>query len=99
MVLFIIQLVRLVTIVLLVWTENTTASDAYPLISSIHEVTNVGIRSHIFTFYDNVWLGYNAYNHPSEGVNGILFPRWEFHDGSRWEFVLCACQRLGGNWK
>ena len=75
MVLFIIQLVRLVTIVLLVWTENTTASDAYPLISSIHEVTNVGIRSHIFTFYDNVWLGYNAYNHPSEGVNGILFPR------------------------
>lgn len=40
-VLFIIQLIRLVDIALVVWTGSVAAANAYPLISSVHEVSNV----------------------------------------------------------
>ena len=81
MILFSIQLVRLVLASLEEWMSSLAVlkavSKAYPLICSIHEMFNVIIKSDISTlhFADNVGiLGYNTYDHPGAGVNGILFP-------------------------
>ena len=51
---------------------------SYDLILGINQMLNVSIDkldTSAFYFADNVsWLGYNTYNHPGAGVNGILFP-------------------------
>ena len=105
MILFSIQLVRLVLASLESWTSNLAVVKAYPFIGAIHENFTVTIRSDISTshFADNMTiLGYNTYNHPGAGVNGIFFPRRELHGGSCWEFTFCAYQRFEpnfGNWK
>ena len=78
MILFSIQLVRLVLVSLEDWAGSLAVFKAYPLIFAIHEMFNVIIKSDISPFYfaDNVAiLGYNTYNHPGASVNGILFPR------------------------
>ena len=51
MLLFSIQLVRLVTGILACWTDNVGADYAYPLIPGIHGMLNVSIRSDIFYIF------------------------------------------------
>ena len=73
MILFSIQFLRLVIGI----ADPVPVPRAYSLFVAIQEMFNVIIRSDISTFHftDNVAiLGYNTYNHPGAGVNGILFP-------------------------
>ena len=95
MILFSIQLVWLVLASLDVWVDSLAVLKAFPMIVVIHRMFNVIIESNTSTFHfaDNVAvLGYNTHHHPGTGVNGILFPRREFHGGSCREFTFCACQ-------
>ena len=86
MVLFSIQLARLVvTIVITIITTDGAANDAVYLIAGIHEMLNVIIKighCYIILLITLASLGYNAYHYLGAGVNGIIFPRREFHGRS-----------------
>ena len=87
MVLFSIQLFRLVIASILVWTDVAfKLNNVYPFIIGIHQMLNVIIRSDIFLLFILLiicgYIGHNTYNHSSASVDGILFPRREFHGGS-----------------
>lgn len=73
MVLFSIQLVRLVVYAI----QTPTAYEAYLLVVPIHEMLNVIIGSVITTILilliTWIWLGHNTYTHSGAGLNGIVF--------------------------
>ena len=84
MVLFSVQLFRLVVANVWVWTESGVASNTYSFITGIQKMLNVIIHA-ISTFLLLImWAikGNNTYHHPSASINGIFFPRREFNDGS-----------------
>ena len=83
MVLFAIQLARLVATIA---TTDAVGTDANDFIIGIHEMLNVimTINHWFIAILLITWacLGYYTYNHLGAGVNGIIFPRREFHGGS-----------------
>ena len=80
MALFSIQLARLVVSIM----TTDASNDAYVLISSIHQILNVIIRSLITTVILLItWasLGNYTYHYIGAGVNGTVLPRGECDGG------------------
>ena len=84
MVLFAIQLVRIVLYILQL--------GAYEIIVGINEMFNVIIRSVIFYFFFFTLLklfpGNNTHSHPRTSVSRTLFPWWKIHVGDGWDLAL-----------
>ena len=81
MVLFSVQLARLVAVIVeVIMPSNRNDGYIFDIISGIHPMLNVSIKDQSFPLIILMMvtmgpgLGYNTYNHPRASVNGIVIP-------------------------
>jgi hypothetical protein len=83
MVLFCVQLVRVVLAINFEMTGSDVSSNVLQIVIAIQEILNVSTTINIGCCYflmTWVWVGHNTYHHLSAGLNGIVFLRRRFDD-------------------